>query len=102
MTFKERSSLLSNQIMSHLIHLHHTLDIFLTNIDFVVTVLPKCKFMCLTNSEAKQYQNVMVWNREILLQDHASRWATQALTTPKFPDSFQQSPFLGKGKERFI
>ena len=53
------------------------------------------KFMCPTQNEAKQYQNIQLWGREGLQQVHA-RFVAHALKTPEPPTSFQQSPFLGK------
>ena len=54
--------------------------------------------MCLMHSEAKLYQNVGLEQRKVYcraLQEDG--WLI--LETPKFPESLQQSPFLGKVRE---
>ena len=58
-------------------------------------LLPNCKSMCPMHSEAKEYQKYQFGTEEGLLQGPARR----CLKNPKFPESFQQSPFLGKVRE---
>ena len=49
--------------------------------NIIVCLLPKCKFVCPTQSEAKQYQSVRVWSRERFIEGHARRQVTHALKT---------------------
>ena len=60
-----------------------------------VVLLLKLKSMCPMHSEAKEYQKYQFGTEEGLLQGPARR----CLKNPKFPESFQQSPFLGKVRE---
>ena len=57
------------------------------------------KFVCLMHSEAKQYQNVGVWSREMFIagqsKEKGGGWA-HAPQTPEFPEEFQQSIFKGQ------
>ena len=44
----------------------------------VFQLLPKCKFMCMTHSEIKQYQNIRIRNKERFIKGHARRWVAHA------------------------
>ena len=55
--------------------------------------------MCPKHSEAKQYQNVGVWSRERFIAGPCKETGGSYLKTPKLPESFQQSPLIGKVRE---
>ena len=55
--------------------------------------------MCLTFSEAKQYQNVGVWSRERFIAGPCKEMGGLYLKNPELPESFQQNPFIGKVRE---
>lgn len=55
-----------------------------------------------THSEAKQHWNVGVWSRKRFTAGPPRRDGGSCLKHPKLPKSSQQSPFLGKGRERWV
>ena len=57
------------------------------------------KSVCPTHSEAKQYPNVGVWNRERFIAGPCKEMGGSCLKNPKLPESFQQRPFIGKVRE---
>ena len=68
----------------------------------VFQLLPKCKFMCMTHSEIKQYQNIRIWNKERFIKGHAKEMGGSCLKNSKLPESFQQSPFIEKETEGHV
>ena len=52
-----------------------------------------------THSEAKQYQNVGVCSRERFIAGPCKETGGSCLKNPELPESFQQSPFVGKVRE---
>ena len=62
----------------------------------------KCKSVCLTHSETKQYQNVRVWSRERFIAEPCKETGGSCLKKKKknqLPESLKQSPLIGKGRE---
>lgn len=51
------------------------------------------KSVCLTYSEAKQYQNIGEGAEKRLLQCHAMRWVVHAVKTPNSPKAFSKALF---------
>ena len=82
--------------MSHLIHLHHALVIFLTNLDLVVIVLPKRKFMCLTHSEVKQMETLVSLEQRKVYARLSKKNGWLTLKRPKILEGFQGRAFKGR------
>ena len=55
---------------------------------FFLPLLLKGKFECPTHREAKQYQNMRVWNRERFTEGHARRWVVHTLKIPNSLKTF--------------
>ena len=62
----------------------------------------ECKSVCLLHSEAKQYQSIGIWSRERFTAGLQKELGGSCLKIPKLPQSFQQSPFLGKVREAWL
>ena len=56
-------------------------------------MLLKGKFECPTHREAKQYQNIRVWNKERFTKGHARRWVVHTLKTPNSLKAFSKVLF---------
>ena len=56
------------------------------------------KSMCPTYSEAKQRWNVWAWSRQRFIAEplQSKRQVIHTLKIPELPESFQESPFMGK------
>ena len=63
-------------------------------------VLPKCKAVCLTRNDAKQYQNTGVWNRErfIIIAGPCKEMGSSCLQNPQTPQKLSAKPFSRKGE----
>ena len=51
-------------------------------------MLLKRQSVCLIHSEAKQCQNIRVWNRKKLIESLARRWVAPALKPPNSQKAF--------------
>ena len=52
--------------------------------------------MCPRHREAKQYQNISVWNRERFIEGHVRRQVVHTLKNPKSPKALSKKPFSSK------
>ena len=51
------------------------------------------------HSEAKQYQNIRVWNREMFIKGPCKETGGSCHRNPRLPENSQQSPCLEKVRE---
>ena len=68
---------------------------------FLNVFVTERKSTCPTHSEAKQYQNVGVWNRERFIAGPRKETGGSFHKNPELPESFQQNPFTGKVREEY-
>ena len=59
----------------------------------------KCKFVCLTHSDAKQIKTSRVWSRERLIAGPCKKIGRFCPKIPELLEGFQLSTFKGKVRE---